>query len=36
LNPTAANPLETEAARRRSMLLVFGCTVLGAAAQLFM
>jgi drug/metabolite transporter (DMT)-like permease len=36
LNPTAANPQETDAAARRSMLLVFGCTVLGAAAQIFM
>jgi drug/metabolite transporter (DMT)-like permease len=36
LNRTAANPQETEAARRRSVLMVFGCTVLGAAAQIFM
>jgi drug/metabolite transporter (DMT)-like permease len=36
LNLPAANPQETEAARHRSILLVFGCTVLGAAAQIFM
>jgi drug/metabolite transporter (DMT)-like permease len=36
LNLTPANPQETEAARRRSVLLVFGCTALGAAAQIFM
>jgi drug/metabolite transporter (DMT)-like permease len=36
LNRTSSNPQETEAARRRSVLLVFGCTALGAAAQIFM
>jgi multidrug transporter EmrE-like cation transporter len=36
LNLSPPNPQETEAARRRSVLLVFGCTALGAAAQIFM
>jgi drug/metabolite transporter (DMT)-like permease len=36
LNLSPANPQETEAARRRSVLLVFGCTALGAAAQIFL
>jgi drug/metabolite transporter (DMT)-like permease len=37
LNRTAANlTSQTEAAPRRPVLLVFGCTVLGAAAQIFM
>jgi multidrug transporter EmrE-like cation transporter len=36
LNRPAVNSQETEAARRRSVLLVLGCTVLGAAAQIFM
>jgi multidrug transporter EmrE-like cation transporter len=36
LNTIAASPRETDIARRRSVLLVFGCTVLGAAAQIFM
>ena len=36
LNRAAANPHEAEAARRQPVLLVFGCTVLGAAAQILM
>jgi hypothetical protein len=36
LNLPAANPQEIEAAHRRSVLLVFTCTVLGAAAQILM
>jgi drug/metabolite transporter (DMT)-like permease len=37
LNSPAANlTSETDGVRRRPVLLVFGCTVLGAAAQIFM
>jgi drug/metabolite transporter (DMT)-like permease len=36
LSTAADHSHESDAAKRRSVLLVFGCTVLGAAAQIFM